>query len=272
MLKKLSFCTFIFNICLMEETMIKLDTLLGYLKDKHQLNVTGDFDGNRLINRVDFLQKNILPDTTALYLCEDKKILKDKEIQKLIPSLSEPLMILSDCRETLSFPIIQADHVQDYRMLFSDINEKLKFEARLQQETNELYHQLYSGRGLDDLVQQAEIFLGRPISVLDASYSMIAVSPRMRQLPFGMETSDNTTFLGAQEVESLRRLQIEHRLYKNNQAFFTQTEDHPDTNWIFCAINIQRVMSGYVAVCLENKAVATEHELRLTTVSRIFAP
>lgn len=66
-------------------------------------------------------------------------------------------------------------------------------------------------------------------------------------------------------MESLRRLQIEHQIYKNNQAFFVSTEDHPDTNWIFCGIRIQHVMTGYVALCLPDKAEASEHELRLIT-------
>ena len=66
-------------------------------------------------------------------------------------------------------------------------------------------------------------------------------------------------------MESLRRLQIENQIYQNNQAFFVRTEDHPDTNWIFCAIRIQHVMSGYVAVGLPDRAEASEHELRLTT-------
>ena len=55
------------------------------------------------------------------------------------------------------------------------------------------------------------------------------------------------------------------QIYKNNQAFFIQTEDHPDTNWIFCGIRIQHVMTGYVALCLPDKAEASEHELRLIT-------
>ena len=146
------------------------------------------------------------------------------------------------------------------------LNQRLTFELRLQQEINDLYHLLYSGHGLDDLILRAESFLHRPMSVLDASYSMIAVSPLMHKLPFGMEKSkEGSIFLSSQEVESLRRLQIEHQIYKNNQAFFIRTEDHPDTNWIFCGIRIQHVMTGYVALCLPDKAEASEHELRLIT-------
>ncbi|MCD8151520.1 MAG: helix-turn-helix domain-containing protein [Clostridiales bacterium] len=67
-------------------------------------------------------------------------------------------------------------------------------------------------------------------------------------------------------MKSLRRLNIEQQIYQHTHAFFVQTEDHPDTNWIFCAIRIQHVMSGYVAVCLPDRADASERELLLTSV------
>ncbi len=168
--------------------------------------------------------------------------------------------------ETVSaFSVIFAEHLPDPQELFQFLNHRLAFEFRLQQEINDLYHLLYSGHGLDDLILRAESFLHRPMSVLDASYSMIAVSPLMHQFPFGLEKSAEGIFLSSQEVESLRRLQIEHQIYNTNQAFFIQTEDHPDTNWIFCGIRIQHVMTGYIALCLPDKAPASEHELRLIT-------
>ncbi|WP_288619142.1 CdaR family transcriptional regulator [uncultured Eubacterium sp.] len=164
------------------------------------------------------------------------------------------------------FSVIPVENMPAPEDTFLLLNQRLTFELRLQQEINDLYHLLYSGHGLDDLILRAESFLHRPMSVLDASYSMIAVSPLMHQLPFGMEKSkEGNIFLSSQEVESLRRLQIEHQIYKNNQAFFIRTEDHPDTNWIFCGIRIQHVMTGYVALCLPDKAEASEHELRLIT-------
>ena len=164
-----------------------------------------------------------------------------------------------------NFSVILVENMPNITETFRFLNDRLDFEFRLQQELNDLYHLLYSGRGLDDLILRAESFLHRPMSVLDASYSMIAVSPLMHKLPFGLEKSAEGIFLSSQEVESLRRLQIEHQIYKNNQAFFIQTEDHPDTNWIFCGIRIQHIMTGYVALCLPDQAEASEHELRLIT-------
>lgn len=245
--------------------MVKLKDIIQHIVATYQIVIIREYGEARPVNRTDFLEMDTMPDENTLYICPEEGLLEDEKMQTLLHSAVRPLLILTTCRKEFPFPVIQMSRMPDARELFTCINNKLKFEAQLQQETNALYHLLYNGRGLDDIARQAEHFLQRPISVLDASYSMIAVSPMMRKLPFGLETSEEGIFLSIQEVESLRRLQIEHQIYNNNQAFFVQTEDHPDTNWIFCAIRIQHVMSGYVAVCLPNQAAATEYELRLTT-------
>ncbi len=276
--------------------MITLKTLLDQLQDICRCMVRNDYDTTRFISRIDILRQDtvLCPDT--LYLCPDdipENLLKPDAFSAPAPEQSPVLLIDAVLWETYAktsaaeylpttgdflhtaneatalqdrFSVIPIENMPAPEDTFLLLNQRLTFELRLQQEINDLYHLLYSGHGLDDLILRAESFLHRPMSVLDASYSMIAVSPLMHQLPFGMEKSEEgSIFLSSQEVESLRRLQIEHQIYKNNQAFFIQTEDHPDTNWIFCGIRIQHVMTGYVALCLPDKAEASEHELRLIT-------
>ena len=276
--------------------MITLKTLLDQLQDICLCAVRTDYDTTRFISRIDILRQNtvLCPDT--LYLCPDdipENLPESDVFSAPEPEQSPVLLIdaalwetytktsvaehlpatdvfLHTANETTAlqnnFSVIPVENMPAPEDTFLLLNQRLTFELRLQQEINDLYHLLYSGHGLDDLILRAESFLHRPMSVLDASYSMIAVSPLMHQLPFGMEKSEEgSIFLSSKEVESLRRLQIEHQIYKNNQAFFVSTEDHPDTNWIFCGIRIQHVMTGYVALCLPDKAEASEHELRLIT-------
>ena len=272
--------------------MITLKTLLDQLQDICRCMVRNDYDTTRFISRIDILRQNtvLCPDT--LYLCPDdipENLLKPDAFSTSDPEQSPVLLIDAVLWETYAktsaaeylpttgdflhtaneatalqdrFSVIPVENMPAPEDTFLLLNQRLTFELRLQQEINDLYHLLYSGHGLDDLILRAESFLHRPMSVLDASYSMIAVSPLMHQLPFGMEKSEEgSIFLSSQEVESLRRLQIEHQIYKNNQAFFIQTEDHPDTNWIFCGIRIQHVMTGYVALCLPDKAEAYPKQL-----------
>ncbi len=137
--------------------------------------------------------------------------------------------------------------------------------AELDQQILSLYHLLNQGSGIQGLVNRLEEYLPYPISVLDASYNIIALSPRMQTMPFGILRSEEGMFLAEIEIESLRRLQIEKQIYRQNQAFFTKTADHPDSNWIFAPIRIQRIMAGYAAVCLGARDSATEDELTLVS-------
>ena len=272
--------------------MITLQTLLEKLQETYSCSIKNGYDTNRFISRVDVLQIDTILDENTLYLCPPEVASNPEMLCRYAalqtqfaqmekdPMLSPVIMMEmpdSGCSDHESICSVSSEdtvsskhidtafmessilfvtHMPDISELFSFLNHRLNFEFRLQQEINDLYHLLYSGRGLEDLIIRAESFLHRPMSVLDASYSLIAISPLMHQLPFGMEKSKEGTFLSSQEVESLRRLQIEHQIYQNNQAFFIQTEDHPDTNWIFCAIRIQHVMTGYVALCLPDQADA----------------
>lgn len=283
--------------------MITLKTLLDQLQKTYSCKAKNEYDTERFVSRIDMLRPDTVLCGDTLYLGSDE-VLKEffenwndeaqtdffendttfgvnaaleqtqipvflidtnSEIGKSIASDIDESNDISDINMNRGFSVILLENMPKITESFRFLNDRLTFEFRLQQEINDLYHLLYSGRGLDDLILRAESFLHRPMSVLDASYSMIAVSPLMHKLPFGMEKSEEGIFLNSQEVESLRRLQIEHQIYKNNQAFFIQTEDHPDTNWIFCGIRIQHVMTGYVALCLPEKAEASEHELRLIT-------
>ena len=275
--------------------MITLKTLLDQLQETYSCRVKNEYDTERFVSRIDMLRPDTVLCEDTLYLGSDEvlgKVWENRNEQAQIPMLlidansetgkhiasdiegksesgNQNTSDINTDRNSVSdnnfSVILLIENMPEITETFRFLNDRLAFEFRLQQEINDLYHLLYSGRGLDDLILRAESFLHRPMSVLDASYSMIAVSPLMHKLPFGMEKSEEGIFLSSQEVESLRRLQIEHQIYKNNQAFFIQTEDHPDTNWIFCGIRIQHVMTGYVALCLPEKAEASEHELRLIT-------
>ena len=189
----------------------------------------------------------------------------DTAITDALREAPYPVPVLAGPQVAVSFPVIRANRPFRAQELLFRVQNLLSFEDRITAQINALYRLLTTGQGLERIALLAEEFLHRPVAILDASYSMLAVSPLMRELPFGLETNENGIFLRIEEVESLRRLQIENQIYRRSQAFCVPTADHPETNWIFCAIRIQHVMSGYVAVCLPESAPATEHELRLTT-------
>lgn len=145
------------------------------------------------------------------------------------------------------------------------VRELLELEARLSERINRMYRMLSVTGGLKAVVETAEEYLHYPVSVLDASYNMIETSPMMRKLKYGMKQVQSRLVLDETEIESLKRLQIERKIYENQQAFLVDTEDHPDNQWIFCAIRVQNVMAGYVAVCVPTGVTVSDSELRFTT-------
>ena len=149
--------------------------------------------------------------------------------------------------------------------LYSAVRELLDGENRLNDHINRMYRMLSVTGGLKAVVEAAEDYLHYPISVLDAGYNMMETSPMMRKLEYGLKLVQSRIVLDEAEIESLKRLHIEQRIYENQGAFEVITEDHPDNRWIFCAIRVQNVMAGYVAVCLPKGVEATENDLRFTT-------
>ena len=145
------------------------------------------------------------------------------------------------------------------------IRDLLDSEARLSHRINRMYRMLSVTGGLKAVIEAAEEYLQYPISVLDASYNMIETSPQMKQMKYGIKKVQSRIVLDEAEIESLRRLHIERKIYENQQAFVVDTEDHPDNRWIFCAIRVQNVMAGYIAVCIPKDAQVTDDHLRFTT-------
>ena len=93
------------------------------------------------------------------------------------------------------------------------LNSFLNTEVFIEEHINQLYQTLAHGRGIRGLVETADRFLKHPISVCDTSYNIIEASNSMRQMPYGMDFNQSRTFLNAEEIESLKRLQIETGLF-----------------------------------------------------------
>ena len=243
--------------------MVSARSVIQHIVETFQLIVIDSYEEKRMINRVDILGPDVIFDSGTLYIAPGK----DRPDIRPPESHCTYLLLTSDSSEnSCGFSPIRISQMPDPRTLFTAINNFLKQESITETHITQLYHALYYGHGLKDIVTKAEEFLHHPISICDASYNIIEKSPMMDHMPYGIERNETRTFLTGSEIESLKRLRIENKIYESRRAFFSRTADHPDTNWIFCAIRIQNVMAGYVAVCLESNIEATDYDLRITTV------
>lgn len=227
--------------------MVKLEQILEYLEKHCGLRCAGACERAREIGQVELTGPYTVYSSATLYL-------KPEE---------EPVSLWLWNGEGLEAVALNGDGTAE--QVYRAVRELLDSEARLNDRINRMYRMLSVTGGLKAVVESAEEYLQYPVSVLDASYNMIETSPQMRKLKYGMKKVQSRIVLDETEIESLKRLQIERKIYENQQAFVVDTEDHPDSQWIFCAIRIQNVMAGYVAVCLPKGVEVEDSALRFTT-------
>lgn len=243
--------------------MVQLQDIVQKVIERFQLIVMEEYDAGQWIRRVEIATPQTIYRPNTLYLAED--------VSKLpVPPEDGRCCLMTASPGATHFSYIRLTRQIGLPALFDFIDEFLRLEAVIEDQNSQLCHALYRGRGLRDVIALAEEFLHYPISVCDASYNMIETSPLMRQMSYGLESETSPQgqsrfFLSNFEVESLKRNRVVEQIYHSKNAFGVRTVDHPDNLWVFCAIRLQNVMAGYVAVCMGDTE-ATEYVLRMTTI------
>lgn len=250
--------------------MITLKNLVQAIIMKFDSIAYDSYDSARELYDVEVLNENSIPDASTLYLLPDNcspELLYKCLNKGFFDSHETFILFASKQIDLQSFPFtrILFNKLPATTVLYPFLRQTMKLEALLETQTNHLYHKMYSKNGLSEIVNCAEQYLKKPISVLDASYNLIETSPLMKNLEYGIGKDQFHMFLKSEEIESLKRLQIEDQIYKESQAFCIHSPDHPEDTWIFCGIRIRNVIAGYVAVCLVGTQNATTYELRFTT-------
>ena len=239
--------------------MVTLTRVMEYLKEHCGVAAAGPYDRRRTVRQVELLNPYTVFHRETLYLCPGEEILPD-----VLPQAAQDCLLLT--REPVAgMTAVEARGNWDVRTVYQAVRTLLDDDARLNDQISRMYQMLSVTGGLKAVVEAAEDYLHYPISVLDASYNMMETSPLMRKMKYGLKMVQSRIVLDEAEIESLKRLQIERKIYENQRAFVVDTVDHPDSRWIFCAIRIQNVMAGYVAVCLPKGMEATENDLQFTT-------
>ena len=227
--------------------MVTMGQILDFLEHHCALRAVGACERKTEIGQVEMLNPYTVYNASTLYLK---------------PEEESPCLWIWEGHELQPIRLQGTGTVE---IVYRLVRELLDSEVRLSDRINRMYRMLSVTGGLKAVVEAAEEYLQYPVSVLDASYNMIETSPKMKMLKYGLKKVQSRIVLDEAEIESLKRLQIERKIYENQQAFVVDTEDHPDSQWIFCAIRIQNVMAGYVAVCLPKGAEVEDSALRFTT-------
>ncbi|MDF2789510.1 MAG: hypothetical protein K0S80_2608, partial [Neobacillus sp.] len=128
-----------------------------------------------------------------------------------------------------------------------------------------LYEALYKGIGIKGILAIAEKFFNCPVFVSDTSYNIISYSPLGKDF-YGLKHNKGKSYLDAVEIESMKRYKLIENIYNHATAFCSLTPDHPTDHWVFCAIRIQRIVAGYIAICFQEKE-PTKRDITLATVA-----
>lgn len=246
--------------------MIQLKKLTTFIREKYQAIILNTYNGEKYIHGIEFVTDKTIFDNETLYLCETPEFL-GQELP--CPSSDSDIYMITHQADAFDIPktfkTIIFSKLPDISKLYSDIHRKIKEETLLEHQIGLLYSALYHGNGLKDVIAEAENIFNNPINVLDPSYNFIETSPMMQSFPYGISKMQNRSFLSDAAIESLKRNNFESMIYQRHSAFSINSPDYPDESWIFCAIRIQNVMVGYVAVALVDGHKATDYELRITT-------
>ena len=246
--------------------MIKLKKITEFIREKYQTIILNTYDGEKYIHNIEFINEHTIYDSDQIYLCNDPG-----QFSKSLPCPppgSEIYLLTTVKQSDLmppSFNTIIFSKLPDAGDLYQAVHSYIKEETLLEHQIGVLYAALYHSNGLKDVIALAENYLHSPINVCDASYNFIETSPMMESFPYGISKNNTHAYLSDHEIESLRSNHFESMIYQNRSAFCVTSEDHPENQWIFCAIRIQNVMAGHVAVALPSNHSASDYELRLTT-------
>ena len=238
--------------------MVTLQQVMERLEEDGVLHPAGPYDGRRQVAQVELLGPCTVFRGDTLYLCPEGEHPPER-----VPEGLDCLLLTRGERGGMTAVLASGDWTA--RRVYTQVRAVLEEEAILVEQVNRLYRLLGVTSGLKEVVEAAEEFLHYPVSVCDMSYNMIETSPMMRKLSYGIKRVNAQLVLDSVEIESLQRLQIERKIYENQQAFIVDSEDHPDSRWVFCAIRLQGVVTGYVAVCLPAGAEVTRLDLRFIT-------
>ena len=176
--------------------MVTLEYILNYLETHCALRVVDPCDRKREIGQVELLGEYTVFTPEALYL--DPR---------------EPACLYLWEGETLR--PLHLTGVGETGRIYRTIRQLLDDEVRLSDQINRMYRMLSVTGGLKAVIEAAEEYLHYPISVLDASYNMMEVSPKMQKLEYGIKKVQSRMVLDSAEIESLKRLQIEKKIYEN---------------------------------------------------------
>lgn len=117
---------------------------------------------------------------------------------------------------------------------------------KIQLKKEELFNALRNNSGVSGIVNTAYTYIENPISICDASFSIIAACPPVSD-DQNLEKRNGKYYLKPMYSKIMTSNRIIERIYRSLLPFAEKVEDFP-YKWIFAGIRINRTIIGYVCV------------------------
>ncbi|MDS0528537.1 helix-turn-helix domain-containing protein [Clostridium sp. SHJSY1] len=227
--------------------MIKIETILCFLKNKLGCRIWGEYEEECIIEDVGLLEKDMTFNTKTIYLAKEiSNITREINILTIVEKLDTSINILQI--ETSTF-------IED---IYREIRKFIYFQYKIYAKKSNLYSSLYKCNSINDMLNIGEKYLNNPIYILDTSYRILCGSKGANSIEAYVQHENGETYLLMDTINIMKKDKCMEDIYKSKEAFFKSA----DNNLIFCGIRIDDITVSYICI-LEEYRKFVEEDLEL---------
>lgn len=228
--------------------MAYLSTIIHDIEQHYSVKINGNYHIRQSIDGIRFLDQN---DLHVSYLYPNILYLADFSTIYSKDLIGDILYV--GCKEQIpkgsSLYISESLDLYD---LHNVIEFSLQTYRQIEFNKSTLFHTLYSGQGLQGLLESAYKMIKNPIVVCDSSYSVIGSFPKVSDDEC-LEVRNNRLSIKSIFTDNMKESQTTERIYHSVFPFVTNVK-YMDFPIIFESIRIKRAVVGYICIrCMEKK-------------------
>lgn len=134
---------------------------------------------------------------------------------------------------------------------------------------DELFNALKGDTGVQGILNIANSYLGNPVVVVDTSLSILCSSPKHNNA-FDFVIQNNKQYMKPESVKSMHEERLIERIEESPVPFTTYREKL-QTQMMYCRIQVQKLMTGYLCILAQNHPFKDEDMEFVQTLSDILS-
>lgn len=241
--------------------MARLGTIIQHLEQTFHVKIYGAYEASCSVDGAEFLTDRFDKDSmfhpATLYLCCFTDLPK-YQINANLLLIGCP----SDSASPASNHLVITEQLSLVDV-FNTIEEEILRYHRQKIKREEMFNALYSGNGIQGILNTAYTYLGNPITLCDTSFSVIYFSPKFND-SLNLDYSNSRAYLKEIKIQNMRDNHIIDKLYTQKTPFITRIEQFP-YDWVFVSVWIRHSMIAYLCIRALNHEI-TEYDLEYIEV------